>query len=113
MSPRIAIVTKGADYRALIELLGGQYREINLRTNLVKNPWDLDGTTQAPEPAQVAAVASLAFHMVGGTGSDDAVTLNFLEKAVRMTYERLLAIGKTPRFSDLKWSLEHYPFETH
>ena len=28
-----------------------------------------------------------------------------------MTYERLLAIGKTPRFSDLKWTLEHYPFE--
>src|SRR5947209_20527068 len=49
--------------------------------------------------------------MSGRTGSDDTVTLNFLEKAVRMTYERLLAIGKTPRFSDLKWSLEHYPFE--
>src|SRR2546429_9116883 len=49
--------------------------------------------------------------MAGKTGSDDAVTLNFLEKAVRMTYERLLAIGKTPRFSDLKWTLEHYPCE--
>ncbi|PYU25959.1 MAG: hypothetical protein DMG32_10995 [Acidobacteria bacterium] len=111
LSPRIAIVTKGADYRALIELLGGQYREINLHTTLVKNPWDLNRPTQAPEPAQVAAVASLAFHMAGRTGSDDAVTLNFLEKAVRMTYERLLAIRRTPRFSDLKWSLEHYPFE--
>jgi TraG P-loop domain len=111
LSPRIAIVTKGADYRALIELLGGQYREINLHTTLVKNPWDLNSPTRAPEPAQVAAVASLAFHMAGRTGSDDAVTLNFLEKAVRMTYERLLAIRRTPRFSDLKWSLEHYPFE--
>src|SRR5919109_5051761 len=28
-----------------------------------------------------------------------------------MTYERRLAIGKIPRFSDLKWTLEHYPFE--
>src|SRR5215472_2508701 len=28
LNPRIAIVTKGADYRALVELLGGQYREI-------------------------------------------------------------------------------------
>ena len=111
LGPHIAIVTKGADYRALVELLGGQYREINLRTDLVKNPWDLDVTARAPEPAQVASVASLAFHMAGGASSDDAVTLNFLEKAVRMTYERLLAIGKTPRFSDLKWSLEHYPFE--
>jgi type IV secretory system conjugative DNA transfer VirD4/TraG family protein len=111
LNPRIAIVTKGPDYRALVELLGGQYREISLRTNLAKNPWDLDGTAQAPEPGQVAAVASLAFHMAGTSGSDESVTLNFLEKAVRMTYERLLAIGKTPRFSDLKWSLEHYPFE--
>src|SRR6266404_2974077 len=42
LNPRIAIVTKGADYRALIELLGGQYREISLRTKLVKNPWDLN-----------------------------------------------------------------------
>jgi type IV secretory pathway VirB4 component len=50
--------------------------------------------------------------MAGATGSDEAVTLNLLEKAVRMTYERLLAIGKTPRISDLKWSLEHYPFES-
>jgi hypothetical protein len=49
--------------------------------------------------------------MAGKTGSDDAVTLNFLEKAVRMTYDRLLAIGKTRRCSDLKWTMEHYPFE--
>lgn len=111
LSPRIAIVTKGADYRVLVELLGGQYREISLQTKLVKNPWDLRDSSEQPDAAQVAAVASLAFHMAGKTGSDDAVTLNFLEKAVRMTYERLLAIGKTPRFSDLKWTLEHYPFE--
>ena len=111
LNPRIAIVTKGADYRALVELLGGQYREISLRTNLVKNPWDLRGNSEEPDSAQIAGVASLAFHMAGKTGTDDSVTLNFLEKAVRMTYERLLAIGKTPRFSDLKWTLEHYPFE--
>lgn len=111
LNPRIAIVTKGADYRAVVELLGGQYREISLRTDLVKNPWDFRGDATEPDAAQIAAVASLAFHMAGKTGSDDAVTLNFLEKAVRMTYERLLAIGKTPRFSDLKWTLEHYPFE--
>src|SRR5581483_5374406 len=106
LNPRIAIVTKGADYRALVELLGGQYREIGFRTNLVKNPWDLRGDGEGPDSTQVASVASLAFHMAGRTGSDDALTLNFLEKAVRMTYERLLAIGKTPRFSDLKWTLE-------
>jgi type IV secretory pathway VirB4 component len=111
LNPRIAIVTKGGDYRALVELLGGQYREIGLRTALVKNAWDLRDDTEEPDATQVAGVASLAFHMAGKTGSDDAVTLNFLEKAVRMTYERLLAIGKTPRFSDLKWTLEHYPFE--
>lgn len=111
LNPRIAIVTKGADYRALVELLGGQYREISLRTNLVKNPWDLPDNTREPDSAQIAGVASLAAHMAGKTGSDDAITLNFLEKAVRMTYERLLAIGKTPRFSDLKWTLEHYPAE--
>ncbi len=111
MNPRIAIVTKGADYRALVELLGGQYREISLRTSLVKNPWDLRDSAGEPDSAQVAGIASLAFHMAGKTGSDDAVALNFLEKAVRMTYERLLAIGKTPKFSDLKWTLEHYPFE--
>jgi hypothetical protein len=111
LNPRIAIVTKGADYRALVELLGGQYREISLRTNLVKNPWDLQGNCVEPDAAQIAGVASLASHMAGKTGTDDAVTLNFLEKAVRMTYERLLAIGKTPRFSDLKWTLEHYPCE--
>jgi hypothetical protein len=111
LNPRIAIVTKGADYRALVELLGGQYREISLHTNLVKNPWDLQVNVEEPNSAQIAGVASLAFHMAGKTGSDDAVMLNFLEKAVRMTYERLLAIGKTPRFSDLKWTLEHYPFE--
>jgi hypothetical protein len=111
LNPRIAIVTKGADYRALVELLGGQYREISLRTKLVKNPWDLRRDCSEPDATQIAAVASLAFHMAGKTGPDDAVTLNFLEKAVRMTYERLLAIGKTPRFSDLKWTLEHYPFE--
>ncbi len=111
LNPRIAIVTKGADYRALVELLSGQYREISLRADLVKNPWDLRGGSEEPDSVQVAGVASLAFHMVGKTGSDDAVALNFLEKAVRMTYERLLAIGKTPRFSDLKWTLEHYPFE--
>jgi type IV secretory system conjugative DNA transfer VirD4/TraG family protein len=111
LNPRVAIVTKGADYRALVELLGGQYREISLRTNLVKNPWDLQGNCVEPDAAQIAGVASLASHMAGKTGTDDAITLNFLEKAVRMTYERLLAIGKTPRFSDLKWTLEHYPFE--
>ncbi len=110
LNPRIAIVTKGADYRGLIELLGGQYREISLRTRLVKNPWDLQGAKE-PDARQIAGLASLAFHMAGRTGPDDAVTLNFLEKAVRMTYERLLAIGKIPRFSDLKWTLEHYPFE--
>jgi type IV secretory pathway VirB4 component len=81
LNPRIAIVTKGADYRALIELLGGQYREISLRTNLVKNPWDFQGDAAERDSAQIAAVASLAFHMTGKTGSDDAVTLNFLEKA--------------------------------
>lgn len=111
LNPRIAIVTKGADYRALVELLGGQYREISLRTRLVKNPWDLRSDSPEPDATQIAGVASLAFHMAGKTGSDDAVTLNFLEKAVRMTYDRLLAIGKIPRFSDLKWTLEHYPFE--
>lgn len=111
LNPRIAIVTKGADYRALIELLGGQYREISLRTNLVKNPWDLQSNCTDADSAQIAGVASLAAHMAGKTGSDEAVTLNFLEKAVRMTYERLLAIGKAPRFSDLKWTLEHYPAE--
>src|SRR6266581_2616248 len=111
LNPRIAIVTKGADYRALVELLGGQYREISLRTKLVKNPWDLQVNSGEPDSAQIAGVASLAAHMAGKTGSDDSVTLNFLEKAVRMTYERLLAIGKTPRFSDLKWTLEHYPCE--
>jgi len=110
-NPRIAIVTKGADYRALVELLGGQYREISLRTNLVKNPWDLQQHGAEPDSAQIAGVASLAAHMAGKTGSDDAITLNFLEKTVRMTYDRLLAIGKTPRFSDLKWTLEHYPAE--
>jgi hypothetical protein len=92
-------------------LLGGQYREISLSTKLVKNPWDLASGSTEPDSAQLAGVASLAFHMAGKTGPDDAVTLNFLEKAVRMTYERLLAIGKTPRFSDLRWTLEHYPFE--
>jgi hypothetical protein len=111
LNPRIAIVTKGADYRALIELLGGQYREISLRTKLVKNPWDIDSPTHQPDSVQIAGVASLAFHMAGKTGTDDAVVLNFLEKAVQMTYERLLAIGKTPRFSDLQWTLEHYPCE--
>jgi len=111
VNPRIAIVTKGADYRALVELLGGQYREISLRANLVKNPWDLQANSGEPDSAQIAGVASLAAHMAGKTGSDDSITLNFLEKAVRMTYERLLAIGKTPRFSDLRWTLEHYPCE--
>jgi type IV secretory pathway VirB4 component len=111
LNPRIAIVTKGADYRALIELLGGQYREISLRTKLVKNPWDVDSPTHQPDSVQIASVAALAFHMAGKTGTDDAVVLNFLEKAVQMTYERLLAIGKTPRFSDLQWTLEHYPCE--
>lgn len=111
LNPRIAIVTKGADYRALVELLGGQYREISLRTSLVKNPWDVQGDSGEPDAGRIAGVASLAAHMVGKTGSDDAITLNFLEKAVRMTYERLLAIDKTPRFSDLKWTLEHYPSE--
>lgn len=111
LNSRIAIVTKGADYRGLIELLGGQYREISLHTNLVKNPWDLQSNCTDADSAQIAGIASLAAHMAGKTGSDDAVTLNFLEKAVRMTYERLLAIGKTPRFSDLKWTLEHYPAE--
>lgn len=111
LNPRIAIVTKGADYRALIELFGGQYGEISLRTNLVKNPWDLQTNCTEPDSAQIAGVASLAAHMAGKTGSDEAVTLSLLEKAVRMTYERLLAIGKTPRFSDLKWTLEHYPAE--
>ena len=111
LNPRIAIVTKGADYRALVELLGGQYREISLRTNLVKNTWDVQENSGEPDSGQIAGVASLAAHMVGKTGSDDAITLNFLEKAVRMTYERLLAIDKTPRFSDLKWTLEHYPSE--
>lgn len=111
LNPRIAIVTKGGDYRALVELLGGQYREISLGSNLVKNAWDLQGEAGGADAAQIAGVASLAFHMAGKTGSDDAVMLNFLEKAVRMTYDRLLAIGKTPRFSDLKWTLEHYPFE--
>ncbi|HWC19141.1 MAG TPA: hypothetical protein VG498_19170, partial [Terriglobales bacterium] len=99
------------DYRALVELLGGQYREIGLSTNLVKNPWDLRGDSKEPDSTQIAGISSLAFHMAGKTGTDDAVVLNFLEKAVRMTYERLLAIGKTPRFSDLKWTLEHYAFE--
>ncbi|MGH9640829.1 MAG: hypothetical protein ACRD3Q_00240, partial [Terriglobales bacterium] len=103
LNPRIAIVTKGGDYRAIVELLGGQYREISLRSDLVKNAWDLQGEAVEPDASQIAGVASLAVHMAGKTGSDDAVTLNFLEKAVRMTYERLLAIGKTPRFSDLKW----------
>lgn len=112
LNPRIAIVTKGADYRALVELLGGQYREIGLRKNLVKNPWDLRGDGEEPDSTQVAGVASLAFHMAGKTGSDDALTLNFLEKTVHMTYDRLLAVGKVPRFSDLKWTLEHYPFES-
>lgn len=111
LNPRVAIVTKGGDYRALIDLLGGHYREISLHADLVKNPWDPPVGAQEPDSAQVAGVASLAAHMSGKTGSDDAVTLNFLERAVRMTYERLLAIGKTPRFSDLKWTLEHYPFE--
>ena len=95
LNPRIAIVTKGPDYRALVELLGGQYREINLRTNLVKNAWDLRGE-EPPDSSQIACVASLAFHMAGKTGSDDSVTLNFLEKAVRMTYQRLLAMAKHP-----------------
>ena len=111
LNPRIAIVTKGADYRTLVELLGGQYREISLRTNLVKNAWDLQRDGAEPDSAQIAGVASLAAHMAGKTGSDDSVMLNFLEKAVRMTYERLLAIEKIPRFSDLKWTLEHYPCE--
>jgi hypothetical protein len=111
LNPRLAIVTKGGDYRGIVELLGGQYREISLRSDCVKNPWDFTSGLREPDNTQVAAVTSLAFHMAGRTGSDDAVTLSFLEKAVRMTYDRLLAIGKTPRFSDLKWTLEHYPFE--
>src|SRR6266705_2580487 len=80
LNPRIAIVTKGADYRALVELLGGLYREISLRTNLVKNPWDVPGNSVEPDSAQISGVASLAAHMAGKTGTDDAVTLNFLEK---------------------------------
>jgi type IV secretory pathway VirB4 component len=50
-NPRVAIVTKGADYRALTELLGGQYQEISLRTKLVKNPWDLNDVTREPDSA--------------------------------------------------------------
>src|SRR5207248_6036797 len=69
LNPRIAVVTKGADYRALVELLGGQYREISLHTNLVKNPWDLRGDSEEPDSAQVAGVSSLAFHMAGKTGT--------------------------------------------
>jgi len=61
LNPRIAIVTKGADYRALVELLGGQYREISLRTNLVKNAWDLQQNSEEPGSAQIAGVASLAY----------------------------------------------------
>src|SRR6267378_973481 len=56
LNPRIAIVTKGADYRALVELLGGQYREISLRTKLVKNAWDLQGNSVEPDSAQIVAL---------------------------------------------------------
>src|SRR5438046_3060637 len=85
LNPRIAIVTKGADYRALVELLGGQYREISLRTNLVKNTWDLQGNSGEPDSAQIAGVASLAAQMAGKNGSVVSVTLTFLQTGVRLT----------------------------
>src|SRR5204863_4429496 len=65
----------------------------------------------APDCAHSARGASRPAHMALKTVSDVSVTLDFLGDAARMTYERLLAIGTTPRFSDLKWTLEHYPSE--
>ncbi len=105
-NPKIFIVDIGGSYRRLCSLLGGQYIELGLDTNMSLNPFDLPKGEIHPSGEKIKFLLSLVETM---TKEENADRLSKLERAeieesIAKCYEKF----KKPRLSNLKdFLLEH------
>ena len=106
--PRVVWIDNGASSKRLIEILDGEFLDLNLDSNLCLNMFDLKEGETAPTPDRIRTVLAVLEMILK---DDDKKSLGKREKAlleeqIHRVYKD--ANGKMPTLSDLKRLLDRH-----
>jgi conjugal transfer ATP-binding protein TraC len=106
--PRIVWIDNGASSKRLIEILDGEFLDLNLESNLCLNMFDLQDGETKPTPDRIRTVLAVLEMILK---DDDKKAIGKREKAlleeqVHKIYESVK--GRTPTLSDLKKQLDNH-----
>ena len=111
LRPRIVWIDNGASSKRLIEILDGEFLDLNLDSNLCLNMFDLKEGETSPTPDRIRTVLAVLEMILK---DEDKKALGKREKAlleeqVHRIYKE--SKGKTPTLSDLKKLLDNHKDE--
>ena len=109
--PRIVWIDNGASSQRLIEILGGEFLDLNLQSGMCLNMFDLQEGETTPSPARLRTLLAVLEMILK---DDDKQALDkhskaLLEEQLHKVYAE--ANGKTPTLSDLKNLLDKHTDE--
>lgn len=109
--PRIVWIDNGASSQRLIEVLDGEFLDLNLQSGMCLNMFDLQEGEAVPSPARMRTLLAVLEMILK---NDDKQSLDkhakaLLEEQLHKVYTE--AKGKIPTLSDLKALLDKHPDE--
>ncbi|MFT6631897.1 MAG: type-IV secretion system protein TraC [Bacteriovoracaceae bacterium] len=106
-TPKIVWIDNGASSQRLLEVLGGEFIDLNIDSNICLNMFDLNGE-KTPTTSKVKLILAALESILKDENSNGLPKRDkaLLEEAIFMTYDKLY--GKTPTLSDYKEVLEKH-----
>lgn len=109
--PRIVWIDNGASSQRLIEVLGGEFWDLNLQSGMCLNMFDLQDGETAPSPARLRTLLAVLEMILKDNDKQslDKHAKALLEEQLHKVYAE--ANGNTPTLSDLKALLDRHTDE--
>lgn len=110
--PKIVWIDNGASSEKLIEVLDGEFIDLNLNSGICLNMFDLEASETEPSSIKIKLILGCLELILK---DDDKAGLpkrdkGLLEEAIFSSYKKC-GVGRTPRLSDLKEMLKSHPVE--
>lgn len=108
-APKIVWIDNGASSQKLLEVLDGEFIDLNLNSSICLNMFDLAEGEETPTPSKVKLILGALESILR---EDDSKGLPkrekaLLEESIFSTYQRCK--GRTPTLSDLRETLQKHP----
>lgn len=108
-TPKIVWIDNGASSEKLLEVLGGEFVDLNIKSAIRINPFDLEPGADKPAPSKIKLILAVLESILRENANAGLLKRSkaLLEEAIFKIYE--MKIGETPTLSDLRTYLSAHP----